>query len=81
MKAVFDSVVRTLVPIIVGFALSLWAGAGIEPDPEFAPALGNALTLGFSALWYIGGRLLEVYVNPKFGWLLGLAKQPEYEKK
>lgn len=81
MKAVFDSVVRTVVPIIVGFALSLWASAGIEPDPEFATSLGNALTLGFSALWYVGVRLLETYAHPKFGWLLGLAKQPEYDRK
>lgn len=81
MKAVFDSVVRTIVPLIVGYVLSLWASAGVEPDPEFATALTGALTVAFGALYHIGVRLLETYVTPKLGWLLGLAKQPEYDRK
>lgn len=80
MKAVFESVVRTVVPLIVGFALSLWAKAGIDPDPDFAANLTAALTVGFGALYHVAVRLLETYVAPRFGWLLGLAKTPEYRK-
>lgn len=79
MKAVWDSVVRTVVPLIVGFALSLWASAGVDPDPEFATALTGALTVAFGALYHVAVRLFEQYVSPRFGWLLGLAKQPTYD--
>lgn len=78
MKALFDSIVRTIVPAIVGFALSLWASTGITVDPDFEATLAAALTTGFGALYYIGARLLEEYVAPRFGWLLGLAKRPVY---
>lgn len=81
MKAVWDSVVRTVVPLIVGFALSLWASAGVTPDPEFATALTGGLTVVFGGLYHVAVRLLETYVAPKFGWLLGLAKQPDYFKR
>lgn len=78
MRALFDSVVRTFVPIIVGFTLALFTSWNITPDPEFEAALTAALTAGFSALYYLVVRLFEVYVSPKLGWLLGLAKTPEY---
>lgn len=74
--ALFASVVRTLVPVIVGAVLSWAVSIGLTVDPEFEPLLGAALTGLFTAIYYTAVRLLETYVTPKFGWLLGLAKTP-----
>jgi hypothetical protein len=78
MKALFDSLVRTVVPLIVGAVISFFVTRGVPLDPEFESTLTIALTAAFTGVYYIAVRLFEVYVSPKFGWLLGLAKQPEY---
>lgn len=78
MRALFDSIVRTLTPIIVGAVVGWIATAGIALDPEFEAALTIVTAGAFSGLYYIAVRLLETYVTPKFGWLLGLAKAPNY---
>jgi hypothetical protein len=76
IAALWASIVRTLVPIIVGAVLSWAVSAGITLDDQFEALLGAALTLAFSGIYYIAVRLLETYVTPKLGWLLGLAKSP-----
>lgn len=81
MKALFDSIVRTLVPIIVGAVIGWATIRGIALDPEFELALVLAVTGLFQGVYYIAVRLFELYVSPKFGWLLGLAKAPEYRKE
>ena len=80
MKAVFDSLVRTVVPYIGGAVISWLTTAGMELDSEFKASLTAGLMALFGTIYYIGVRLLEVYVAPKFGWLLGLAKSPVYVK-
>lgn len=79
MKNLFDSLVRTFVPIIVGAVVGFFVSAGIELDPEFELSMTAAITSAASMLWYTLVRLFEVYVSPKFGWLLGAASQPEYD--
>lgn len=74
--AFWASIARTFVPIAVGAVLSGLASANIVVDPEFEATLGTLLAAGFSAGYYLAVRLLETYVTPKFGWLLGLAKAP-----
>ena len=81
MKAIFDSLVRTFVPILVGLAAGLFVTWNIEPDPQFTELLAAGLSALFSFLYYALARVLEVYVKPRFGWLLGLAKPPEYPVK
>lgn len=71
------SIVRTFIPIIVGAVLSFFVSRGIELDPEFKPALELLLSALFAFVWYVAVRLLETYVTPKLGWLLGLAKSPD----
>lgn len=78
MRALFDSIVRTLTPIIVGAVVGWITTAGITLDSEFQAALTVVVSGVFSGLYYVAARLLETYVTPKFGWLLGLAKAPEY---
>ena len=76
--ALWASIVRTVVPIIVGAALGWLTARGITVDPEFEELFTAFLVAGFSAAWFIVSRLLELYVAPRLGWLLGLAKQPVY---
>ena len=78
MKDIWDSLVRTLTPIIVGAIVGFFSAKGIELDAAFEPSIVAGITAASSAIYYAGVRLLETYVTPKFGWLLGLAKAPEY---
>lgn len=81
MKNLFDSLVRTFVPIIVGAVLGFFVTRGIELDPDFEASLIVALTAGFNGIYYLLVRLFETYVSPKFGWLLGLAQTPKYNEE
>lgn len=76
VSALWASIVRTVVPIVVGAVVGWFVAAGIPLDPEFEVALTSVLTAAFSALYYVVVRILEVHVTPKLGWLLGYAKQP-----
>ena len=80
LSVLWASVTRTFVPIIVGAVLGWAVALNIPIDPEFEAALGAVLFAAFSGAWYLVSRLLELYVSPRFGWLLGLAKAPtDYE--
>ena len=79
MRSLIDSLIRTFVPIIVGAVVAFFVARGIALDPEFELALTTTLTATFIGGYYLVTRLLEVYVAPKFGWLLGLAKAPVYQ--
>lgn len=81
MKALYDSLVRTIVPIIVGAVLGWFVSNNITLDPEVELSLTIAITGAFQGIYYAAVRLFETYVSPKFGWLLGLAKTPEYTPK
>lgn len=74
LDALWASIVRTLVPIIVGAVLT-WL-SGIPLDGEFAATLTLVVSSALSAAYYLAVRLLERYASPHFGWLLGLAQQP-----
>lgn len=76
IAALWASIVRTIVPIVVGSVVGWAVSLGVALDDQFEALLTAALTAGFSGLYYIAVRLLETYVTPKFGWLLGLAKTP-----
>lgn len=78
LSTLWTSFVRTIVPPIVGIVLGWFAGLGIPVDPEFESALTAALSLAFTAAYYLVARLLETHVAPRFGWLLGSAKAPVY---
>lgn len=70
-----DSIIRTVVPLIVGTILTALAALKIDVDEASLTVVITPIVVG---LYYIVVRIFEVYVSPKFGWLLGLAKQPEY---
>lgn len=72
------SIVRTVVPVVVGYVLALFVKMGFEVGDDLAMAVEGVITAVLTGAYYVGVRLLEVYVTPKFGWLLGLAKSPDH---
>lgn len=74
------SIIRTLVPVLVGQILTWLAAAGIiDQTGELSALLIAVLTTVFTTLYYAIVRLLEAKVSSKFGWLLGVAKTPTYK--
>lgn len=69
------SILRTLVPLIVGWVLALpvVSAAGVTEDDAT-----RAVQVLVTVAYYLLARLAEEYVSPRFGWLLGLAKRPTY---
>lgn len=76
--ALWASIVRTIVPLVVGAVLGWLTARGVPVDPQFEDLFTAFLTAGFSAAYYVAVRLLETYVAPKLGWLIGLAKSPDH---
>jgi hypothetical protein len=76
IAALWASIVRTFTPIIVGFVGGWFITAGITVDDRFESLLTLAISGVLTGVYYVAVRLLEIYVAPKFGWLLGLAKTP-----
>lgn len=76
MTTFVASLIRTVVPIIVGSVAAWLTKIGLDLDPEAYNNLGIWLTLIFSSLYYALVRLLEEKF-PQIGWFLGLAKSPD----
>lgn len=67
---------RTVVPLIVGVLGTWLAHAGLHIDSTVLSAwLGSAFASAYYALF----RLAEQHVHGAWGWLLGLARPPEYK--
>ncbi|MFJ2502538.1 hypothetical protein [Microbacterium sp. NPDC087592] len=80
MKALFDSLVRTYVPWLAGIVIGFLISLGVPLDPEVEVQITIALMGVSSLLYYFLARVFELYVSPKLGWLLGLPKQPIYDR-
>jgi len=75
------SLIRTIVPLIVGQILTWAAAQGIiDSTGQVSALLIVILTTAFTTAYYTIARYLETFVSSKFGWLLGAAKAPNYEK-
>lgn len=71
------AVIRTLIPIVVGWVVALLVSAGIHIDTDLAAGLIVSLSTLVASLYYIGVAWLE-RKWPWFGWLLGVARNPVY---
>lgn len=80
MKNLFDSLVRTYVPWLVGVLIGWLVSLGVPLDPEVETALTVVFMTSAGALYYLIVRLVEIHVSPRLGVLLGRAKQPVYEE-
>lgn len=81
MKALFESLVRTYVPWLAGVLIGWLVSLGVPLDPEVEVQVTLALIGAASFLYYFLARIFELYISPKLGWMLGLAKQPDYFKR
>ena len=70
------SLIRTIVPIVVGSILGVLARIGLDIDPEGQQALSTLIDSAFIGAYYLVIRIIETKV-PQVGWLLGLAKTPD----
>ena len=83
MSDLIISRIRTYVPLVIGWLLAQAAGAlgllekiGIHVEIDQGKAAAVAV-VGASFVWYEVARRLEKRW-PRFGWMLGLPKQPTY---
>lgn len=72
------SIVRTVVPIVVGWLLSLGVvkAAGVT-EADLTLAVTGLLTVVGQVVYYVALRAVERYL-PSAGWLLGRPVQPVY---
>lgn len=85
MPALFVSYIRTVVPFVVGWLLTLALRAGIDIDSETVTGavtvgLGVAYYLLFRGLEWLGERLPGTALQTIAGVLLGWARPPAYPK-
>lgn len=80
--AIGASIVRTAVPWLVGIIVSALAHFRIEVGNGTVELFVDGLLAFVVGLaYYVGARLLEIFHNSKWGWLLGFAKSPQYLPK
>lgn len=70
------SLIRTLVPVVVGTILGWLARVGLGVDSAGTEALGAWFEMLFVSAYYFVFRWLETKF-PQVGWFLGLAKSPD----
>ena len=76
---ILPSLVRTYVPIVVGYIIGWVSTLGVHVDPDRKAALVAVVGAAASAAYYLLARLLERKV-PSLTWLLGSSLQPvEYK--
>ena len=80
-SAILASVVRTVVPLLIGLLVAAFTKVGVPVDDDSVAAVVNGVvSAGVSLLYYAVARLLEVFASSKWGWLLGYAKAPVYRE-
>lgn len=80
MSGVVTSVIRTVVPAVVGAVLAWLAAHGFDwlNLHSYQDQISAWLIVVCQAGYYALARLLETKVSPLFGVLLGAVKQPVY---
>ena len=80
INAQIISIIRTVVPIIVGQLMTWLATKGVlDASGEVSALLITLFTIVFTTAYYALARWLETYISTKFGWLLGVPKPPQYK--
>jgi hypothetical protein len=75
LKSFLPSVLRTFVPLLVGYFATFPILKTIGLDDDHVTTLATAVV---TALYYLLVRVVETYVEPNAGWLLGWAGRPVY---
>lgn len=80
IKNFIIGIIRTATPIVAGIVLTFLTGIGLDL-PEEIKAEASFLIFGLLSLaYYAAAAAAERWIAPWFGWLLGVAKAPAYEK-
>lgn len=74
------SFLRTFAATVAGALITWLVAKGVTLDSTLQAPLTEVLFALFTGAYYLVARLLEHYVNDKFGWLLLVAKKPLYAK-
>lgn len=80
MSNFFIAIVRSLVPIVIGWIVGVLAAINIPVEPEIQAGAVLSLSTVAASLYYIAVAWLERQW-PWFGWLLGVARNPVYEPR
>jgi hypothetical protein len=75
LRSFAPSVVRSVVPLIVGYLLA-WPVAGVLGLQD--DQVTSLVTVAVTFAYYLVVRVLETYALPQIGWLLGYASAPVY---
>jgi len=75
LRSFLPSVLRTFVPLVVGYFATWPILTTIGLDDDHVTTLATAIV---TAVYYLLVRLVEQYVEPNAGWLLGWAGRPVY---
>lgn len=75
--SVLPSIVRTVVPYLIGLIGSFLAARGLGLDENAKANLTGLLTFGIGSIYYVVVRAVEKS-NPSAGWFLGVPKAPVY---
>lgn len=76
---VIPSVIRTGVPVVVGVGVSFAAAKGIHISPETEAQVVVLIGAAAASTYHWLVRLLEEHW-PRFGWMLGVARAPDYRQ-
>ena len=71
--------VRTGVPLVVGVGVSFAAAKGIHISPETEAQVVVLIGAVAASIYHWVVHLLEEHW-PRFGWLLGIARSPDYHQ-
>jgi hypothetical protein len=75
LRSFLPSVLRTFVPILVGYFAAWPVAQFLNLTDDQVTSLVTTVVAG---LYWITVRVLETYVLPQAGWLLGWAAPPVY---
>jgi hypothetical protein len=74
-QILLTSIIRTVVPVVVGVVSAFAASKGFSIDET---AVTSMLTVAFTTVYYTTVRALESFVSTKWGRLLGRRSAPFY---
>jgi hypothetical protein len=75
IKSLGPSLLRTVVPVAVGWLISLPVVGALGIDSSVLTTLVTALA---TIVYYVAVRLIERFLLPEVGWLLGYPAEPAY---
>lgn len=70
--------IRTIIPTVVAAVVATLLSLGVELGTGERESVAAVAFLAITSAYYLGVRLLEEYVHPHFGALLGVPSRPTY---